>query len=54
LHHDEAYFFCLMSCLIACSSRLVSDFDLRVVSDLWSRVLWASVPAHDPAQPDPT
>jgi hypothetical protein len=33
------------------SSRLVSDFDSRVVSDLWSRVLWASVPARNPAQP---
>jgi hypothetical protein len=26
MHHTEAYLFCLMSCLIACSSRLVSDF----------------------------
>jgi hypothetical protein len=30
LHHAEAYFFCLMSCLIASSPRLVSDFDPRL------------------------
>jgi hypothetical protein len=30
LHHAEAYLFCLMSCLIACSPRLVSDFDPRL------------------------
>jgi hypothetical protein len=45
LHHTEAYFFCLMWCLIARPSHLVSDFDSYLVSDPWSLVLWASVPA---------
>jgi hypothetical protein len=54
LHHAEAYFFCLMLCLIARPSRLVSDFDSQLDSDQWSCVLWASVPARDLAQPDTT
>jgi hypothetical protein len=43
-----------MLCLIARPSRLVSDFDSQLDSDHWSCVLRASIPAHDPAQPDPT
>jgi hypothetical protein len=43
-----------MLCLIACLSRQVSDFDSQLDSDQWSCVLWASVPAPDLAQPDPT
>jgi hypothetical protein len=38
LHHAEAFFFCLMLCLIARSSRLVSDFDSQLDSDQWSGV----------------
>jgi hypothetical protein len=53
MHHVKAYFFCLMSCLIACSSHLVLDFDSHVVSDMWSRVSWASVRARDPAWSSP-
>jgi hypothetical protein len=46
--------FCVMLCLIARPSRLASDFDSQLDSDQWSHVLWTSVPARDPAQPDPT
>jgi hypothetical protein len=40
--------------LIARPARLVSDFDSQLDSDQWSCVSWASVPARDPDQPDPT
>ena len=51
LHHDEAHFFCLMSCLIARSSCLVADFVSRSVSDLWSCVPWDFEPRCGPTQP---
>jgi hypothetical protein len=51
LHHAEAYFFCLMSCLIARSSCLVADFVSRLVSDLWLCVSWDFDPRCDPARP---
>jgi hypothetical protein len=54
LYHAEAFFFCVMLCLITRPSRLISDFDSELDFDQWSCVLWASVPARDPAQPDPT
>jgi hypothetical protein len=54
LHHDGAFLCCLMLCLIARPTRLVSDFDSLLDSDQWSCTLWASVLARDPAQPDPT
>jgi hypothetical protein len=53
LHHVEAFLFCLMLCLIARLSRLISDFDSQLDFDQWSCVLWASVPARDPARPGP-
>jgi hypothetical protein len=53
LHHAEAYIFCLMLCLIARPSRLISDFDSQIDSGQWSCVLWASAPARDPARPGP-
>jgi hypothetical protein len=53
LHHAEAYIVCLMSYLIAHSSHLVLDSVFQLDSDLWSRVLWASIPTRDLAQPSP-
>jgi hypothetical protein len=53
LHHTEAYFFCLMSCLITCSPCLVSDFDSRLDSDQWLCVTWDFDPRCDPAQLGP-
>jgi hypothetical protein len=53
LHHGEAYFFSLMSCLIACSPRLVSDFDSQLDSDQWLCVPWDFDPRRDLAQPGP-
>jgi hypothetical protein len=53
LHHAEAYFFFLMSCLIACSPRLVLDFDSRLDSDQWLCVSWDFDPRRDPARPGP-
>jgi hypothetical protein len=50
LHHAEAYFFCLMSCLIACSPRLVSDFNSRLDSDQWLCVSWDFDPRRDLAR----
>jgi hypothetical protein len=50
LHHAEAYFFCLMSCLIVCLSCLVADFVSRLVSDLWLCVSWDFDPRRDPAR----
>jgi hypothetical protein len=44
-------FFCLMSCLIACSSSLVSVFVSRLDSDQWLCVLWDFDPRRDPARP---
>jgi hypothetical protein len=41
-----------MSCLITCSSCLVSDFDSRLDSDQWLCVSWDFDPRHGPAQPD--
>jgi hypothetical protein len=51
LHHAEAFFFCLMLCLIARPSRLVLDFDSQFDSDQWSCMLCASVPAPRTSQP---
>jgi hypothetical protein len=41
-----------MSCLIACSTRLVLDFDSRLDSDQWLCVPWDFDPRRDPTQPD--
>jgi hypothetical protein len=51
LHHAEAFFRCPILFLIARPSRLVSDFDSHLDSDQWLCVLWASVPARNPAPP---
>jgi hypothetical protein len=51
LHHAEAYFFCLMSCLIVRLYCLVADFVSRLVSDLWLCVSWDFDSRRDPACP---
>jgi hypothetical protein len=53
LHHAEAYFFCLMSCSIACLSSLVSGFVLRLDSDQCLCVLWDFDPRPGLARPWP-
>jgi hypothetical protein len=53
LHHAEAYFLVWWLCFIACSPRLVSDFDPRLDSDQWLCVPWDFDPRRDLAQPGP-
>jgi hypothetical protein len=52
LHHAEAYFFCLMLCLIARSSRLASDF-VRNCNPVSGRACSGLPSRPSPTQPSP-